>query len=128
MTRTLEQQLSALAWATRTNAVVRKTKVGCAIVGIDNKLYSGCNIEHDFCKSIHAEVCALSSMAKSGCKTFTYLLIVAEMTKFTPCGDCLDWLTMFGDKEQSFVGFQPTPEVEISWFQLNILTPHYPIK
>lgn len=128
MNLSTEEQLSQHAWKTRENADARKTKVGCALLGSDGKVYTGCNIEHDFCKSFHAEVVALMSMAKNNCKLFTHLLIVAEMKQFTPCGDCLDWIVKYGSREGSFIGFQSAPNAEVTWYILNTLTPFYPIK
>jgi cytidine deaminase len=92
------RMLSELAWQTRKNArVYGPTRVGCAALADDGRIYGGCNIEHRFrSHDIHAEVNAISSLVASGSSSLTAVLIAAERERFTPCGSCLDWIFEIG--------------------------------
>lgn len=122
-----ETLLSKVAWEARENAIARKTKVGCAILASNNKVYFGCNIEHDFCMSIHAEKMAIANMLSTGRHSIQYLLLVAEMESFMPCGSCVDWILPFSTPV-AWVGFQQTPVAEVNWKRVDTLMPHYPRK
>ena len=122
-----ETLLSKVAWEVRENSIVRNTKVGCAILATNNKIYLGCNIEHDFCMSIHAEKMAIANMLSTGKHSIVYMLIVAERQSFMPCGSCVDWILQFASPD-AWVGFQPKPTADINWVRTTALMPHYPKK
>ena len=114
------------AWKSRENArILGKTKVGAAVLS-KGEIFGGCNIEHKFrSHDIHAEISAISSMVSSGHKKLDAILIVAERTKFTPCGGCLDWIFEFGGAK-CFVGYQTKKTGKFTIFQAKELMPHYP--
>lgn len=119
--------MAAQAWAVRERArVMGKTKVGCAVLSAEGNIMSGCNVEHRFrSHDIHAEVNALSSLIARGDSAAIAVLVVAERTKFTPCGSCMDWVFEVGGNE-CWVGFQSGPKEEPIWYQALDLMPHYP--
>jgi cytidine deaminase len=126
------ENLAKLAWMSRGTAL-GKTKVGCALITVDGKIHSGCNFEHRFHKSIHAEISAICDMVSNRDLTSSnqrpqidMIVIVAATTKFTPCGDCLDWINQFADAHNCFVGFQNDPKDEIKIWRLIELMPEYP--
>ena len=116
------------AWRVRNNAIARNTKVGCAIV-TEMGIFTGCNISHVFNKSIHAEVSALANMISfAGESVVRDVVIAAEREKFTPCGDCCDWLMQFSD-ELTRVHFSNEVDdtyLTVVTFALHDLMPHYP--
>ncbi len=118
--------LASCAWKYRENArILGKTKVGAAVLS-KNKIFGGCNIEHKFrSHDIHAEISAISTMISSGQKKLDAIIVVAERTKFTPCGGCLDWIFEFGGPK-CLVGYQTKKEGKITIFKAEELMPHYP--
>lgn len=118
--------LSKAAWTVRDNAFIfGDTKVGCAIMSEKGAIYSGCNIEHIFRISIHAEVNAISNMISSGEIKFSHILVVAEREYFTPCGACMDWIIQHGGNN-CIVGFQNSRSGNVQSFFASELMPHYP--
>jgi cytidine deaminase len=61
-------ELAQAAWSARENAyVIGPTKVGCAVLATDGRIYSGCNVEHRFrSHDVHAEVNAITNMVAAG--------------------------------------------------------------
>lgn len=116
------------AWRIREHAhVVGPTKVGCAVLGEDGRVYAGCNVEHRFrSHDIHAEISAIASMVAGGGRSIRAVAIVAERQRFTPCGACLDWIFQFGDGE-CIVLAQTQPRGQIQRFTARQLMPFYPI-
>ena len=119
-------KLASTAWNNRENArILGKTKVGAAVIS-KGKIFGGCNIEHKFrSQDIHAEISAVSSMISSGYKKLDAIIVVAERTKFTPCGGCLDWIFEFGGPK-CLVGYQTKKDGKITIFKAEELMPHYP--
>ena len=115
------------AWVVRQHArVMGKTRVGCAVLSAEGNITSGCNVEHRYrCHDIHAEVNALSSLVAQGDSLALGVLVVAERTKFTPCGSCMDWIFELGGPE-CWVGFQPSRQTDVVWYRAVELMPHYP--
>jgi cytidine deaminase len=120
------ENLANIAWDYRKNArILGKTKVGAAVLS-ENKIFAGCNIEHKFrSHDIHAEISAISSMISEGQKKLDAIIIVAQRTKFTPCGGCLDWIFEFGGPS-CLVGYQTKKNRKITIFKAKDLMPHYP--
>jgi cytidine deaminase len=118
--------LAEHAWDFRENArILGKTKVGAAVLS-KGKVFGGCNIEHKFrSHDIHAEISAISSMISAGNKKLDAIIIVAQRTKFTPCGGCLDWIFEFGGPK-CLVGYQTKQNAKITIFKAEELMPHYP--
>jgi cytidine deaminase len=120
-------EMSSQAWAVREHArIIGRTKVGCAVLSMEGNITNGCNVEHRYrSHDIHAEVNALSSLIARGDSRAAAVLVVAERSKFTPCGSCMDWIFEIGSVE-CWVGFQPAPDAETVWYQASDLMPHYP--
>jgi len=120
------ENLAKIAWDYRENSrILGTTKVGSAILS-KGEVFGGCNIEHKFrSHDIHAEISAISTMVSSGHKKLDAIVIVAERTKFTPCGGCLDWIFEFGGPA-CLVGYQTKKDGKITKFKAKDLMPHYP--
>ena len=121
------QRLADIAWATREHAsILGKTKVGCAVLTADGRIFGGCNVEQQYRSGdVHAEVNAISSMISAGARDLRAVLVVARRDMFTPCGGCMDWIFQFGGGD-CVVGFQPDPGVEIKSWTATELMPFYP--
>jgi cytidine deaminase len=120
-------RMAAAAWECRERAyILGSTRVGAAAISRDGSVFSGCNIEHKFrCHDVHAEVNAISTMVAAGRTELAGIVIVAERTRFTPCGSCMDWIYQFGGPT-CIVGFQSKHGGEIAKFRADELMPHYP--
>jgi len=120
------KDMAITAWNYRKNArILGKTKVGAAVIS-SREIFGGCNIEHKFrSHDIHAEISAISAMISSGHQKLDAILVVAERTKFTPCGGCLDWIFEFGGPK-CLVGYQTKKDGKITIFKAGELMPHYP--
>lgn len=120
------EELAEAAWCVRERAFVfGKTKVGCALLADDGRIYVGCNVEHKFrCHDVHAEVNAISSMVAGGGCQIIAIVIAAERDHFTPCGGCMDWIIQFGSN--SVVAFQGRPGSEMVQHSAHELMPFYP--
>lgn len=73
-------------------------KVGAALLGSNDKIYTGCNIESaDFTLTSHAEMVAVDSMIKSGNFRVKELLIVMVCGEEVPvpCGLCRQKISEF---------------------------------
>lgn len=121
-----EKMLVKMAWEARESAFCKKTKVGAAVLCFDGNIYSGCNIEHDFCKSIHAEVCAISQLVSNGHLFFERILIVSDIPNFYPCGGCMDWIMQHGPKAK--IACSHDRNEPLVWLNTKRLMPFYPYK
>ena len=121
------RQLAEAAWAVRQHArVIGRTKVGCALLADDGRMFLGCNVEHRFrCHDVHAEVNAITNMISAGAQKFSALVIAADRERFTPCGGCMDWIMEFGGPDAA-IGFQAKPGGDIVQYTAHDLMPHYP--
>jgi|SRR6185312_7743912 len=128
MNKTDLLRLAMIAWNVREHAhIIGPTRVGCAILGSDNAIYSGCNVEHRFrSHDVHAEVNAITSMVSSGCPTFTAMFIAAERDRFTPCGACMDWIMQFASGDDIEIVAQSKREGPLQRFIARQLMPYYP--
>ena len=120
------RDLAESAWCVRERAfVIGNTKVGCALLADDGRIYVGCNVEHRFrCHDVHAEVNAISSMVAGGGRQIIAMVIAAERDHFTPCGGCMDWIIQFGSG--CIVAFQCSAGSEIVQYTASQLMPFYP--
>lgn len=124
--------LSPVAWHYSEKASLCgeiKVKVGAAVLSTDNRIYGGCNIEQLFrVGNIHAEQCGIANMILDERKQMEAILIVAKMPegeKFTPCGQCRDWIMQFGGPT-CLIGAQSSPDKEIFHSIAGELVPNYP--
>ncbi len=78
-----------------------KFKVGAAILSNDGKIYSGCNVENiAFPSGSCAEQGAISAMINGGGTKIVALLVIADsQSLITPCGNCLQKISEFADKD-----------------------------
>ena len=131
LSRAVDRYVEALAkaaWDVRERShVVGPTRVGCAVLGANGQIYTGCNVEHRFrSHDVHAEVNALTTMIAQGCKSVRAVFIAAERDRFTPCGACMDWIMQFADEGDCVVLAQATLGGEISSYLATQLMPFYP--
>jgi cytidine deaminase len=124
----LRRALSDAAWSVRANARVHgPTRVGCAALADDGRIFAGCNIEHRFrSHDVHAEVNAISSLVAGGGGHLRAVLIAAERQQFTPCGSCLDWIFEIGGGD-TLVLSESRKGVPTHEYLARELMPYYPI-
>ena len=73
--------------------------VAVALLGSNNKIYSGVNVENSsYPEGICAEAAAIGKMVTNGCKEIYEILVLAD-TKIptTPCGGCRQRLIEFSN-------------------------------
>ena len=73
--------------------------VAVALLGSNNKIYSGVNVENSsYPEGICAEAAAIGKMITNGCKEIYEILVLAD-TKIpiTPCGGCRQRLMEFSN-------------------------------
>lgn len=119
-----DEQLLKCAWEAREQANPWKsgTKVGCAILTDKGTIRSGWNIEGLWMTSIHAEVCAITHLARN--ERGLRIALVAEVEFFSPCGACLDWLIQYCSSNASVIVQNKRREIQI--ITLGELLPYYP--
>ncbi len=119
--------LESAAWAVRENArILGSTSVGCALMTSTGDVFTGCNVEHQYrSHDIHAETNAISTMVAAGHRSLVAIFVVAERSRFTPCGSCMDWIFEFGGPDCT-VSWQRCPGGQISSFKASELMPYYP--
>jgi len=90
------------------------------------EVFTGCNVEHQYrSHDIHAETNAISTMVAGGHHALAEVFVVAERSRFTPCGSCMDWIFEFGGPE-CIVSWQRSPSGEVSSYRARELMPYYP--
>ena len=121
------KQLAEKAWSVRENAVIiGRTRVGCAVLSADGRIFAGCNVEQVFrSHDIHAEVNAIGNMVAAGERRCLAVFIAAERERFTPCGACMDWIMQFGTSD-CFVIFQGELNGAVHEYTAQQLMPYYP--
>ena len=73
-------------------------RVGAALLGEDNRIYTGCNVENSsFGLTICAERTAITKAVSEGCRSFTALAISTpdSVNPVGPCGACRQVLSEF---------------------------------
>lgn len=73
-------------------------QVGAALLGVDGKVYTGCNIESAaFGAGLCAERAAIAQAFAAGCRWFTRAAVISSGAAIcTPCGICRQLLFEFG--------------------------------
>ena len=103
--------LLAAALAVRENAFApfSKFKVGAALVGLDGRIHTGCNVENaTYGLTICAERVAVFKGISEGARRFKRVAVAADTQRLTPpCGACRQILWEFcGDVEIVLVNLQ----------------------
>ncbi len=77
--------------------------VGCALIGIDNNIYTGCNVENaSYSLTMCAERNAIFSMVAKGCSKFKAIAIASKNnTETYPCGACRQVMLEFCENENT---------------------------
>lgn len=101
-------------------------KVGAAVLGVNGKIYSGCNVESvSYGLTICAERNALAAAVADGCRKMTAVAVVAGSKKLVfPCGACLQVLNEFCGPETVVALSLPGNNKTVSIFTLAELMPH----
>lgn len=88
----------------RAYAPYSQYRVGCAILGEDGVIYSGCNVENaSYGLAICAERNAISTMVANGCQRWLEAVVVTKDSG-SPCGMCRQTLSEFApDDTPAFV-------------------------
>jgi cytidine deaminase len=120
-------ELARRAWEAREYShVIGPTKVGCAVICDDGRIFTGCNVEHPFrSHDVHAEVNAITTMVAGGGRFLRAVVIVADREQFTPCGACMDWIMEFIEHDCT-VAFQSQPRGPFVKYTARQLMPFYP--
>ena len=83
----------------RSYAPYSKYRVGCALLGSDGKVYTGCNIESaSYGATLCAERAAIANGVSAGCRSFQKAAVISDHPAVcTPCGICRQLLYEFSD-------------------------------
>lgn len=96
------------------------------VLASDGRTFAGCNVEHRFrSHDVHAEVNAITTMVAGGTTELRAILVVAERSRFTPCGACMDWIVQFGGPRCQ-VAFQAGRGKRVKVYTAKELMPFYP--
>ena len=82
-----------------------KFRVGAAVLGKNDKIYSGCNVENcSYPCGCCAEVTASAKAVSDGCTQFSLIVIASDTSYFlSPCGQCRQFLSEFSDGKTKVV-------------------------
>jgi cytidine deaminase len=88
---------AALSVMQRAYAPYSQFRVGAALVGVDGRMFTGCNVENSaYPAGICAERSALAAAVAGGVTQFAMLVIASEAGEPTPpCGMCRQALVEF---------------------------------
>ncbi len=77
-----------------------KFKVGAALLSLDGRIFTGCNIENSaYSPTLCAERCAIAKAVSEGARDFVAIAVVGpEDSETTPCGVCRQVLYEFCDE------------------------------
>lgn len=98
-------------------------KVGAAVVGEDDRVFFGCNVENaSYGLSLCAERSALASAVANCCKRVKAVVVVTgDSPPSTPCGACRQWINELGGAACEIIC--ANPQGEIRRFTLTKLLP-----
>lgn len=103
MTQITDQKLVELAKEAREFAYVPYSgfRVGAALLSIDGKIFTGCNIENSaFGPTNCAERTAFFKAVSEGYKTFQKIAVISDSEDFTaPCGVCRQVMAEFCEED-----------------------------
>ncbi|KYQ91662.1 cytidine deaminase [Tieghemostelium lacteum] len=77
-------------------------RVGAALMGVDGKIYTGCNVENaSYGLTICAERTAYTKAVSEGTKEYKAIVVTTDVIDrfITPCGACRQFGIEFGDFE-----------------------------
>ncbi|MCU0316540.1 MAG: cytidine deaminase [Fimbriimonadaceae bacterium] len=98
--------------------------VGAAVLGADNQVYTGCNVENiSYGLTICAERTALVKMVSNGCRAFSHI-VIATKDGGTPCGACRQFMAEFCQKPDQVFVICISDSGQSSEFTLSELLPH----
>jgi cytidine deaminase len=93
-------ELVAAAWQARESAYAPYSKfaVGAALLTVDGRIFSGCNVENlSYGLTQCAERTAICSAVAAGVRNFAMLAVVADTAvPISPCGACRQVMAEFG--------------------------------
>ena len=100
-----------------------KYRVGAAVVGEDDRVFFGCNVENaSYGLSLCAERNALASAVANCCKRIKAVVVVtADSPPSAPCGACRQWISELGGMKCEIIC--ANPEGEVRRFTLAQLLP-----
>ena len=110
-------KLASESIAARRNAYApySQFQVGAAILGADQKVYVGCNVENaSYGLTICAERNAVFAMVAAGCREILAVAI-AVPGGGTPCGACRQVLVEFGRGFPVLIVDSTTGQVKTKW-------------
>lgn len=97
-----DDDLIAAAWMARENAYAPYSdfKVGAALLGADEEIITGCNVENiSYGLTNCAERVAIGAAVARGIRSFGKVAVVADTAQpISPCGACRQVLAEFGVK------------------------------
>ncbi|KAM4741747.1 cytidine deaminase b [Anableps anableps] len=76
-----------------------KFRVGAALKTLDNRVFTGCNVENACTNlGVCAERNAIAKAVSEGCRNFRAIAIASDMSEafISPCGGCRQVMTEFG--------------------------------
>lgn len=121
-----EKELIAAALAARENAYSPYSGfyVGAALLTVDGKIYSGCNVENGvFGASVCAERTAFFVAAAQGERDFQAIAIAADERDYChPCGICRQVMAEFCD--ENFIVYAVKNVDDYKKYTLAQLLPH----
>ena len=114
---------AALEMTKRSYAPYSGYHVGCAILGTDGNVYTGCNVESaSFGATLCAERSAIANAVSSGCRSFLKAAVISDHSAIcTPCGICRQLFYEFSTEMEILCC---SPDGRIASYSIAELLPH----